>query len=117
MTRTEFVVRENGVVRERAEDEPADPKLPEPVDVALIVDTYHHIDGRHAWLERLRGALRPAGRVAIVEWQKRPLPVGPEMEHKLAREQVVDEMTASGFELVGEPDILPYQYLLIFRRR
>ena len=87
------------------------------VDLVLIVDTYHHIDGRHAWLERLRGALRPAGRVAIVEWQKRPLPVGPEMEHKLAREQVVDEMTASGFELVGEPDILPYQYLLIFRRR
>jgi hypothetical protein len=35
-------------------------------------------------------------------------------EHKLDRAVVLDEMTRSGFRLVGEPDLLPYQYVLIF---
>jgi predicted methyltransferase len=91
------------------------PRLPAgQVDVVLIVDTYHHIDNRVAYFRRLRQTLRPPGRIAIVDWQKRPLPVGPEMEHKLAREQVVHEMETAGYRLAQEPSILPYQYFLIF---
>jgi ubiquinone/menaquinone biosynthesis C-methylase UbiE len=94
------------------------PRLPAGlVDVVLIVDTYHHIDDRIAYLRNLRRALRPSGRVAVVDWQKRPMPVGPEMDHKLAREQVVGEMTAAGYRLVEEPTFLPYQYFLIFTQR
>ncbi len=94
------------------------PRLPaRAVDLVLVVDTYHHIDGRVAYFRGLRGALRPDGRVAVIDWQKRPLPVGPEMGHKLAREQVVAEMEEAGFTLAGEPSILPYQYFLIFRPR
>jgi len=92
------------------------PRLPPgSVDVVLVVDTYHHIDARVAYFGALRGALRPGGRVAVVDWQKRPLPVGPEMDHKLAREQVVEEMGRAGYALVEEPNTLPYQYVLIFR--
>jgi len=92
-----------------------DPRLPpRAVDVVLVVDTFHHIDGRIAYFRALRRVLRRDGRVAIVDWQKRPLPVGPELEHKLAREQVVDEMRAAGYALVAEPDLLPYQYVLVF---
>jgi ubiquinone/menaquinone biosynthesis C-methylase UbiE len=94
------------------------PRLPPGfVDVVLIVDTYHHIDDRITYLRNLRRALRPSGRVAVVDWQKRPLPVGPEMDHKLAREQVVDEMDAAGYRLAEEPGFLPYQYFLIFTPR
>jgi predicted methyltransferase len=94
------------------------PRLPAGrVDVVLIVDTYHHIDDRLDYFRRLRQALRPPGRVAIVDWQKRPLPVGPEMDHKLAREQVVEEMEAAGYRLVDEPGLLPYQYFLVFQPR
>jgi ubiquinone/menaquinone biosynthesis C-methylase UbiE len=93
------------------------PRLPGGlVDLVLIVDTYHHIDDRVAYFKRLRRALRPAGRIAIVDWQKRPLPVGPEMEHKLAREQVVREMERAGYRLTEEPSLLPYQYFLVFRQ-
>jgi ubiquinone/menaquinone biosynthesis C-methylase UbiE len=93
------------------------PRLPGGlVDLVLIVDTYHHIDDRVAYFRRLRRALRPAGRIAIVDWQKRPLPVGPEMAHKLAREQVVREMERAGYRLAEEPSLLPYQYFLIFRQ-
>jgi ubiquinone/menaquinone biosynthesis C-methylase UbiE len=93
-----------------------DPRLPDAsVDVVLIVDTFHHLDDRLTYLRRLRRALEPGGRIAIVDWFKRPLPEGPPPEHKLARDQVVREMTAAGYELVEEPTILPYQYFLIFR--
>jgi ubiquinone/menaquinone biosynthesis C-methylase UbiE len=94
------------------------PRLPAGlVDVVLIVDTFHHIDDRVAYFRRLRQALRPPGRIAIVDWQKRELPVGPEMDHKLAREQVVREMETARYRLVEEPSILPYQYFLIFQPR
>jgi ubiquinone/menaquinone biosynthesis C-methylase UbiE len=114
-------------LRERAEREGSanvvpvlasldNPRLPAGlVDVVLIVDTFHHIDDRVAYFRRLRQALRPPGRIAIVDWQKRELPVGPEMDHKLAREQVVREMETAGYRLVEEPSILPYQYFLIFQ--
>lgn len=95
-----------------------DPRLPAGfVDVVLIVDTYHHLDRRRSYMRDLKRALRPSGRVAVVDWQKRPLPEGPEMDHKLAREQVVEEMKAAGYRLVEEPTFLPYQYFLIFGPR
>jgi SAM-dependent methyltransferase len=116
-------------LRERAEREhtdnvvpmlasPDNPRLPSgSVDLVLLVDTYHHLDDRLTYLGRLRRSLRSTGRIAIVEWQKRELPVGPPMEHKLARGLVVDEMTAAGYRLIAEPDVLPYQYVVVFRAR
>ena len=117
-------------LRARAEQEKTDnvvpilasfdnPRLPVGgVDLILFVDTFHHLDDRIAYFTRARRFLRPAGRVAVVDWHKRALPVGPPPEHKLARAQVVDEMGAAGYRLVAEPaDVLPYQYLLVFQPR
>jgi len=113
-------------LRERAEREKTpnvvpvlasatEPRLPVGlVDLILVVDTYHHVDDRRTYFRALRRFLRPDGRVAIVDWQKRELPVGPAMDHKLPREQVLDEMQASGFRLAAEHTMLPYQYFLIF---
>jgi ubiquinone/menaquinone biosynthesis C-methylase UbiE len=94
------------------------PRLPpRGVDVVLIVDTFHHLDDRVTYFRRLRHVLHRGGRVAVVDWQRRELPVGPPLEHKLAREQVVEEMVSAGYELASEPEILPYQYVLVFRPR
>ena len=93
----------------------SEPRLPAGlVDLILVVDTYHHLDERRTYLRALRRFLRPDGRVAIVDWQKRELPVGPPMEHKLPREQVLEEMRASGYRLAVEHTMLPYQYFLVF---
>jgi predicted methyltransferase len=90
-------------------------RLPEAsVDLVLIADTYHHIDDRLEYLRRLRDVLRDEGRVAIVDWFKRELPQGPPLDHKIARDQVVEEMESAGYRLVDEPKILPYQYVLVF---
>lgn len=116
-------------LRERAEREKTatvvpilasfdDPRLPlGDVDLVLIVDTYHHLDHRLEYLARLRRTLRKGGRVAIVDWRAEPLPVGPPPDHKLPRGAVVEEMHAAGFDLVGEPAVLPYQYVLLFAPR
>ncbi len=113
-------------LRERAEQEQTanitpvlasfdDPRLPAgALDLVLIVDTFHHLDARLEYLRRLRRTLKPRGRVAIVDWQAEELPIGPSVEHKLPREQVIAEMQAAGYRLVAEPRILPYQYLLVF---
>jgi ubiquinone/menaquinone biosynthesis C-methylase UbiE len=92
------------------------PRLPTGgVDLVLVLDTYHHVDDRLAYFRDLRRVLRPGGRVAVVDWQKRATPVGPDLDHRLAREQVVEEMKAAGWALAAEPEFLPYQYFLVFR--
>lgn len=94
---------------------PDDPALPaDGVDLVLIVDTFHHIDDRVRYLEKLARRLKPGGRVAVVDFEKRPLPVGPPLEHKLARESVIQEFEEAGYELREAPELLPYQYFLIF---
>jgi SAM-dependent methyltransferase len=92
------------------------PRLPaRALDLVLVVDTYHHVDDRVAYFGALKRALRDGGRVAIVDWKKEPLPVGPGPDHKLEPTQVIDEMTRAGYALDESSDLLPYQYLLIFR--
>jgi ubiquinone/menaquinone biosynthesis C-methylase UbiE len=94
------------------------PRLPPGrVDLLLLVDTYHHLDDRPAYFCRVQRLLAPGGRVVIVDWQKRELPVGPAMDHKLDRAQVSEEMDLAGYRLDAAPDVLPYQYVLIFRPR
>jgi ubiquinone/menaquinone biosynthesis C-methylase UbiE len=94
---------------------PHDPQLaPQSVDVVFICDTYHHMRERVAYLRLLARALKPNGRVVIVDFQKRPLPLGPPMEWKLAPETVTEEFRQAGFQLVRSAEFLPYQYFLEF---
>jgi len=92
---------------------PDDPKLPEPVDLVLIVDTYHHIEARPGYFAKLRKALRPGGRVAIIDF-KPDSPTGPPPAGRIAADQVEAEMTQAGYRRVAAHDFLPYQYFLVF---
>jgi arsenite methyltransferase len=94
---------------------PDDPTLPAAsVDRVFICDTWHHIENRGAYAEKLLKILRPGGRVVIVDFQKKPLPIGPPDEMKLAREDVIADFQAHGFRLEREETFLPYQYFLVF---
>src|SRR5205809_8053175 len=73
------------------------PRLPaHATDLVLIVDTFHHIDDRLTYLRGLRRCLRPGGRVAVIDWHNRALPVGPRPAPHLARGQEVGDDEAAG---------------------
>jgi len=91
----------------------ADHGLPAPVDLVLVVNTYHHIDARMAYFRNLRGALRPGGSVAIIDFTASS-PVGPPREGRVAAGRVKAEMAAAGYTLAQEHALLPYQYFLVF---
>ena len=94
-----------------------DPQLPvERVDRILMVDTYHHIDHRLAYLGRLRQLLAPDGLFVDVDWKPGQLELGPAPAHKIAPEEVIAELNQAGFELLASHD-LKYQYVLVFRPR
>jgi SAM-dependent methyltransferase len=93
---------------------PDDARLPQKVDLALLVDTYHHIDDRSRYFEKLKGALAPQGRVAIVDFTM-DSEIGPPPRARVAPDQVKRELAKAGYELAGEHDFLPNQYFLVFR--
>jgi len=90
------------------------PNLPEPVDVVLVVDTYHHLPNRAAYFRDLRKSLKPGGRVAIVDFRKEA-PDGPPAQFRFTPQQIQEEMAAAGYQLAASHDFLPRQHFLIFR--
>ena len=90
--------------------------LPEPVDLVLVVDTYHHIDNRSAYFARLGASLRPNGRLAIIDF-KLDAPDGPPVEFRIAPEKVTAELEAAGYRLVASHPFLPRQYFLVFQAK
>jgi ubiquinone/menaquinone biosynthesis C-methylase UbiE len=87
--------------------------LPEPVDLVLVVDTYHHIPNRPAYFRELRKSLKPAARVAIIDFRK-GAPSGPPEEFRVTPEQISAEMKQAGFVLQVEHDFLPRQIYLVY---
>jgi len=92
---------------------PDDPRLPEPVDLVLVVDTYHHIGARPDYFARLRARLRPGGRVAIIDFTL-DSPTGPPRSGRIAPEVVEREMAQAGYRRIAAHDFLPNQYFLVF---
>ncbi|MGB2818121.1 MAG: class I SAM-dependent methyltransferase [Burkholderiaceae bacterium] len=95
---------------------PDDPRLPDKVDLALMVDVYHHIGQREAYFRKLAGSLKPGGAVAIIDFTKES-PVGPPPSTRLAASEVKTEMQRAGYVLAAEHGFLPNQYFLVFRPR
>jgi len=93
-----------------------DPGLPQgAIDVVMVVNTWHHVGKRTRYLPLLGQSLSPEGRVAIIDYRKGDLPVGPRPNRKLSRNQVIAEFESTGWRFVAESVALPYQYLLVFR--
>jgi ubiquinone/menaquinone biosynthesis C-methylase UbiE len=97
--------------------EPHDPKLGSAsVDLIFTCITLHHISDRGKYYPLLAQALKPGGRLVNVDFEKRPSPVGPSLEMRIARKDVIKELEAAGFRLIKEFDLLKYQYFLVFER-
>jgi SAM-dependent methyltransferase len=95
----------------------ADPNLPPgSVDRILVVDVWHHIADRVGYAAGLAAALRPGGKIAVVDYTMAATR-GPPPAHRLAPEAIVADLRAAGFEASVSPVRLPQQYIVIGVRR
>ena len=94
------------------------PKLPDnAIDLALMVDVYHELAEPQAMLRALRVALKPEGRLVLLEYRKEDptIPIRPDHEMTVAEAKL--EVEAEGYRLSRVVETLPRQHILIFTKR
>ncbi|MFO7172929.1 MAG: methyltransferase domain-containing protein [Bacillota bacterium] len=99
-----------------AEEEDEYPVPSASCDAALLVDVYHEVDPASGFLGEIRRILKPGAHVLVVDWKPEPTPLGPPLPERIAPDDVVEEMTWSGYEFLGPREVGPYHYGLLFRR-
>jgi ubiquinone/menaquinone biosynthesis C-methylase UbiE len=98
--------------------DPADPKLPAAsIDLALMVDVYHELADPQVVLAHIKRALKPAGRLVLIEYKGEDpaIPIIP--SHKMTVAQAKLEVEHEGFVLATADSSLPRQHVLIFKGR
>lgn len=92
-----------------------DPKLDAAsVDLEIMVDVYHELSQPQAMLRRLRAALKPGGRLVLLEYRKEDPTIPIKFEHKMSVAEAKMELEAEGFTLAKVDEALPRQHILIF---
>jgi SAM-dependent methyltransferase len=92
---------------------------PARFDVALLVDTYHHLNYPVPMLQHIRHALKPNGRLIIADYyrsRKHPSASDEDLRSHIRadRDEVAAEVEAQGFGLMAQFDHLPNEYVLVF---
>jgi ubiquinone/menaquinone biosynthesis C-methylase UbiE len=95
-----------------------DPRLPPAsVDLAIMVDVYHELQEPQVFLQRLKPAFKPGGRLVLLEYRRED-PRIPILEvHKMSVAEVKAELEAEGFVLDRVIDVLPWQHIIVLRLR
>jgi precorrin-6B methylase 2 len=96
----------------------ADPKLPPgQLDMILMVDVYHELSRPQTMLQALRAALKPTGRLILIEYKKEDpaIPIRP--EHKMSVKEVRAEVEPEGFKMEKVLRDLPRQHIIIFSKQ
>ena len=94
------------------------PNLPEnAVDLAIMVDVYHELEFPVEMLQSLHTALKPDGKILLIEYrgEDESIPIKP--LHKMTERQVRRELEANGFEFIENKDFMPIQHFLIFGKK
>ncbi len=92
----------------------ADPRLPKSgLDLIFTSNTYHHITNRIAYFTALRGYLKPGGKIAIIDFDRRAW-FESLLSHHTPSEVIKREMEQAGYALQEEPNFLARQSFLIF---
>ena len=95
----------------------SDPRLPGPVDAALIVDAYHEMEHPRVMLRNIAAKLKPGGLIGIVEFKKDGWGPGPPMDERVDPERVIADADSAGLRLVPRQTSLRYMYLLVFEKK
>lgn len=85
----------------------------EEADIVLIVNTYHHIENRSKYFQKVKKGLNSNGKLIIIDFFKVEIPVGPPVNHKLSIDEVIKELQKAGYTTFNvNVDLLPYQYII-----
>lgn len=95
-----------------------DPRLPPAaLDWILLVDVYHELQQPKAVLAKMREALLPTGKVALVEYRlDGPTALHIREEHRMSPKQVLAEWEPAGFRLAARHEFLPTQHFFVFEK-
>jgi ubiquinone/menaquinone biosynthesis C-methylase UbiE len=92
-----------------------DPRLPEnTVDLVLMVDVYHEFADPVSMMNHIRNALKPDGRVVLVEFRKEDPTVPIQLLHKMSVQDVRSELEPLGFTFQRTLEFLPWQHIIFF---
>ena len=94
-----------------------DPKLPSNgVDLILVVDAYHEFSHPFEMGTAMADALKPEGKLILIEYraEDRNVPIKP--LHKMSEKQAIAEMRALGLQHIRTEDFLPQQHFLVFEK-
>lgn len=86
------------------------------LDAALMVDAYHEFSHPAEMLHSLHKALKPDGRMILLEFRAEDPRVPIKPLHKMTEEQARKEFAASGFTLVSNKRQLPWQHFMVFQK-
>lgn len=94
-----------------------DPRLPaSTIDMILMVDVYHEFSEPQKMLRGLRAALKPGGRLVLLEYKKEDPSIPIRLEHKMTVAEAKLEVEAEGFRLARVGSELPRQHILVFEK-
>lgn len=95
--------------------DPDDPLLPDrSVNRFFFSDSWHHIENQSKYLSLMKRMLKPGGEIVMIDFHKKDLPVGPPMNMRIGREEVIKQLESNGYRFIKEHTFLPYQYFLVF---
>ena len=89
---------------------------PNSIDAAIMVDAYHEFSHPFEMINGIYDALRPGGRIFLLEYRGEDDSVPIRPLHKMTQEQVVKEMSIFGLEWTETLDFLPWQHMMIFTK-
>lgn len=92
--------------------------LPEnSIDKILMVDVYHEFSNPKEMMASIKKALRPNGKIFLVEYRGED-PLVPILKvHKMTEKQAIKEMKAAGFKLNKNINNLPWQHCMVFVKK
>jgi len=96
-----------------------DAKLPAAaLDLIFVCDTYHHFEYPQSMLASLRRALKPAGRLVVIDFIKDPAQSSAWILHHVRADKrtVISEIEAAGFKLSREEAFLRSNYFIVFTK-
>lgn len=94
------------------------PNLPDQsVDLALMVDVYHELEFPKEMLQALKSALKPGGKILLIEYRGEDPQVPIKALHKTTVAQLEREFRANGYKLSYRGDFLPIQHFLLFEQQ